>query len=243
MHITNKRTYSRGNGSVSAIQHFPMNIHPLRLYTNLRDFEGKGKSLYQSAEAKTVVIFNCMFTLISSLIILFLVVYIFVVIMWFDDNVLRYPSQNISKHHNDVIKWKYFPRCWPVVRGIHLSLNKCVDDLVFVRLMGLTCCQIELHYFITTMICLYYTYPYCVLVSSISKWCVLWHDTNPWWRHQMETFSALLALVRGHLWIPRTKASDAELWCFRWSASEKNGWVNIRDARDWDAIALIMTSL
>ena len=24
----------------------------------------------------------------------------------------------------------------------------------------------------------------------------------------------------GHLWIPRTKASDAELWCFLWSASE-----------------------
>ena len=24
----------------------------------------------------------------------------------------------------------------------------------------------------------------------------------------------------GHRWIPRTKASDAELWCFRWSAPE-----------------------
>ena len=39
----------------------------------------------------------------------------------------------------------------------------------------------------------------------------------PWWRHQMETFSALLALCvgnSGHQWIPCTKASDAELWCF-----------------------------
>ena len=25
---------------------------------------------------------------------------------------------------------------------------------------------------------------------------------------------------RGPRWIPRTKASDAELWCFLWSASE-----------------------
>ena len=25
----------------------------------------------------------------------------------------------------------------------------------------------------------------------------------------------------GHQWIPRTKASDAELWCFLWSAPEK----------------------
>ena len=36
----------------------------------------------------------------------------------------------------------------------------------------------------------------------------------PWWRHQMETFSALLALCA---WSPvnsSQKASDAELWCF-----------------------------
>ena len=45
----------------------------------------------------------------------------------------------------------------------------------------------------------------------------------PWWRHQMDFFR-----VTGHLcgeftgprWIPRTKASDAELWCFLWSAPE-----------------------
>ena len=29
----------------------------------------------------------------------------------------------------------------------------------------------------------------------------------------------------GHRWIPRTKASDAELWCFLWY-----GWVNNREA-------------
>ena len=43
----------------------------------------------------------------------------------------------------------------------------------------------------------------------------------PWWRHQMETFSALLTLsageFTGHRWIPLTKASGAELWCFLWS--------------------------
>ena len=36
------------------------------------------------------------------------------------------------------------------------------------------------------------------------------------WRHQMETFSALLALCgdfTDHRWIPFAKASDAELWC------------------------------
>ena len=48
-----------------------------------------------------------------------------------------------SLKHDDVIKWKHFPRNWPFVRGIHRSR-----------------------------------------------------------------------------WIPHTKASDAELWCLLWSASE-----------------------
>ena len=34
----------------------------------------------------------------------------------------------------------------------------------------------------------------------------------------------------GHQWIPLTKTSDAELWCFLWSASWTNGWVNNREA-------------
>ena len=34
----------------------------------------------------------------------------------------------------------------------------------------------------------------------------------------------------GLRWIPRTKASDAELWCFLWSAS---GWENNRGAGDF----------
>ena len=26
-----------------------------------------------------------------------------------------------NRNHDDVIKWKHFPRCWPFVRGIHRS--------------------------------------------------------------------------------------------------------------------------
>ena len=36
----------------------------------------------------------------------------------------------------------------------------------------------------------------------------------------------------GHQWIPLTKASDAELWCFLWSAPLIPGWVNNRKAGD-----------
>ena len=54
--------------------------------------------------------------------------------------------------------------------------------------------------------CDYKNYNFCSLVS--------------WWRHQMETFPALLAICEftGYRWIPHTKASDVELWCFLWSA-------------------------
>ena len=67
-----------------------------------------------------------------------------------------------------------------------------------------------------------------VSVSSIRNRHLISNTTTPqngvWWCHQMETFSALLAFCAGnspvtgdgHRWIPRTKASDEELWCFLW---------------------------
>ena len=36
----------------------------------------------------------------------------------------------------------------------------------------------------------------------------------------------------GHRWIPHTKASDAELWCFLWYLPEYYGWLNNREAGD-----------
>ena len=36
----------------------------------------------------------------------------------------------------------------------------------------------------------------------------------------------------GHLWIPGTETSDAELWCYLWSAPWINGWVNNCEAGD-----------
>ena len=47
---------------------------------------------------------------------------------------------------------------------------------------------------------------------------------TPWWRHQMETFSALLAFVTGIHWSPvysPYKGRNAELWCFLWCVSDE----------------------
>ena len=63
----------------------------------------------------------------------------------------------------------------------------------------------------------------------------------------METFSASLDFVWG---ISRTKTSDAELWCFLWSAPWIKGWVNSREAGDlirhrtnYDVIVMITSQL
>ena len=44
-------------------------------------------------------------------------------------------------------------------------------------------------------------------------------------------------------WIPYTKASDAELWCFLWSAPEPTVEQTMETPVIWDAIVLIMMSL
>ena len=50
----------------------------------------------------------------------------------------------------------------------------------------------------------------------------------------------------GHRWIPFTKASNAELWCFLWSSPWMNDWVDNRGASDlrrhwahYDAIVML----
>ena len=47
----------------------------------------------------------------------------------------------------------------------------------------------------------------------------------------------------GHRWIPLTKASDAEIWCFVWSAPEQTVEQIIETPVIWNTIALIMTLL
>ena len=46
--------------------------------------------------------------------------------------------------------------------------------------------------------------------------------------HIFRVTGPLCRRFTGHRWIPLTKASDAELWCFHWSAP----WVNNREAGD-----------
>ena len=193
--------------------------------------------------------------------------------------------------HDDVIKWKHFPRYWPFVRGIHrspgnshhkgpvtrsfdvffdLRLNKrlskhtcgwwfetpsrslrrhcdavsVITSHVYVR-GGPNLKVWELSYDWTSIVLRSIHFWLC---TGTGKWLRIEKDklspTSPrirTWASQAPTYpqtggplmmtssNGNIFRVTGHLcgeftgprWIPRTKASDAELWCFLWSVPEK----------------------
>ena len=49
--------------------------------------------------------------------------------------------------------------------------------------------------------------------------------------------------LTGHRWIPPTKADDAKLWCFLWSAPQQTAEQTTEKPVNWDTITLIVTSL
>ena len=59
------------------------------------------------------------------------------------------------------------------------------------------------------------------------------------WKHFRVT-GPLWGESTGHRWILLTKASDTELLCFLWSATEQTIEQTIDTVMIWDAIALIM---
>ena len=62
------------------------------------------------------------------------------------------------------------------------------------------------------------------------------------WKHFRDT-GLLYVESTVHRWIPRIKASDAELWCLLWSAPKPTVEQLMETPVIWEAIALIMTSL
>ena len=55
-------------------------------------------------------------------------------------------------------------------------------------------------------------------------------SVSPWWRHQMETFSALLAIFAGNSPVPEGQWRGALMFSLIWVWI--NGWVNNREAGD-----------
>ena len=174
--------------------------------------------------------------------------------------------------HDDVMKWKLFPRCWPFVRGVHLSPVNSTHKGQWRRalMFSFICARINVwvnnrgaddlrrhraHYDVIVM---YFavitrytrhwssfriTHTVPLMISFDILLLLAWRSCWPksWWRHQgthvtsynegwdmrmpsngniFRVTGLLCGEFTGHPLIPRTKASDAELWCFLWSTPE-----------------------
>ena len=105
--------------------------------------------------------------------------------------------------HDDVIKWKHFPRHWPFVRGI--PLTKASDAEVCVCTNGWVNNQdagdLRHHrvpYDVTVMVS--WSANLHRILFGQKCFIAIWRNQqlSQWWRHRIETFSALLALCAGN---------------------------------------------
>ena len=84
------------------------------------------------------------------------------------------------------------------------------------------------------------------LSKSHSTLLLIFFLRKPWWRHQMETFSALLALCAGNSPVPVNSPHKGQ-WrgalMFSLICPRLNDWVNNRRLVIWDAIVVILTSV
>ena len=84
---------------------------------------------------------------------------------------------------------------------------------------------------------LQYTKKSHMAMSTAMSWGLLPLFPNPYhgyvikWKHFLRYWPSVRE-SSGHRWILLTRASDAELWCYLWSASWTNGWGKNRDAGD-----------
>ena len=69
----------------------------------------------------------------------------------------------------------------------------------------------------------------------------IWHDDFIKWKNKIDAAGHLCVEFPGGRWIPCTKASDTELWCFLWSAPEWTFESTFVRLVIWDAIAPIMS--
>ena len=106
-------------------------------------------------------------------------------------------------------------RC-EIVLGL-MSLNLTDDKPTSVQVMA-WCLQTTSHHCDNVN-----PVQYRHMASLGRNWVNTKSSQSVWWRHQMvfRVTAPLCGEFTSHWWIPLTKARDAELWCFLWSAPEQ----------------------
>ena len=110
-----------------------------------------------------------------------------------------------------------------------MSLISCLTDSKIVSIsyksnliIEKECLQLHVAF------CLWTTLSFAMMTSSNGN---IFRVTDPLWRESTSD-----------QWSPIPKASDAEVWCFLWSALEQMVEQTIETPAIWDAIALIVAS-
>ena len=104
---------------------------------------------------------------------------------------------------------------WLLARVIHMWVEH-INNSIRTEVMVSAHTEINLYYAFTSEV-------WRVHLVLFYQPGTVWSMDQAWWRHQLEkcrVTGPLCGKLTGHRWIPRTKASDAELWCFLWSAPE-----------------------
>ena len=139
------------------------------------------------------------------------------------------PSKQYCRRFPDIIKCIFFNENLfsLIIFSLKLIPNGPVDNESELVQMMAWCRQPLSHYLTkyrpTSMSC------YDMMTSSNGN---IFRVTRPLWGE-----------YTGHMWIPLTKASDAEFWCFLWCASEQADAQTIETPVITDAITLMMTSM
>ena len=109
---------------------------------------------------------------------------------------------------------------------------RCTKSMIYILYLAFTCClqyRAIMIRAITKLILVCNAF----IVSMLTWWP--WQNAEPWWRHQMETFFALLALCAGNSPVPVNSPHKGQ-WrgalMFSLICVWINGWVNNREAGD-----------
>ena len=78
------------------------------------------------------------------------------------------------------------------------------------------------------------------VVETVQSWSYMMTSSNG---NILRVTGPLWGEFNGHRWMPRTKASDAELWYLLWPADEQTVEQTIETPVIWDATALTVTSV
>ena len=129
--------------------------------------------------------------------------------------------------HSDSVELYLYFLLFNAQRVKHFYVTRLHADTMYVLLMHSTLSSSNVIWFVYTLKTESSHEATVVVTGAPCCWFSMMTSSNG---NIFRVTGPLCGEFTGHRWIPLTKANDAELWCFLWSAI--NDWVNNREAGD-----------